>query len=65
MKKYLILFVALGLLFFDFASLDDITTGNHPDSLVEYLVLGMSVSLFVLACVLIYRNRKKLKSLGK
>jgi hypothetical protein len=39
----------LALLLLDFAALDDVTTGNQPHFYMEYVMLGVSLPLFV-AC---------------
>jgi len=36
----------VGLLLLDWAALDDITTGNEPDYIGEYLMLGVSLVIF-------------------
>lgn len=51
----------LSIFFFDFAAIDDITLGKSSDSLLQFLVLGLSIAIFLSIGVLIYKNRKNLK----
>ena len=45
-KKWITRLVIVGLLLLDYAALDDITTGNEPDYIGEYLMLGVSLVIF-------------------
>lgn len=58
MKKAGKIFLILILLLLDFAALDDITTGNEPTYLGEYLFLGFSVLVFGLLAY-IYKKTKE------
>lgn len=46
MKKIVFILVFIALLILDYAALDDITTGNEPNFLLEYLFLVLSIPLF-------------------
>jgi hypothetical protein len=65
MKKLLIIIFTIGIFFLDFAAIDDIRSGREVNLIMEYLVLGVSAAIFTGIGVLIYKNRKKFKALGK
>lgn len=57
--KLKILFIVLmvALIVLDFAAMDDITTGNDPSHILEYLTLLASVPLFsILGCMFVGTN---------
>ena len=53
-EKWLKRLLVVGLLLLDWAALDDITTGNEPNYMGEYLVLVMSGVIFLW----LWRKRK-------
>ena len=46
-NKWMIRLIIVGLLLLDWAALDDITTGNEPNYIGEYWMLGVSGVIFV------------------
>jgi len=46
-NKWLKRLLIFGLLLLDWAALDDITTGNEPNYIGEYWILGVSGVVFV------------------
>lgn len=65
MKKFLIVLFLIAVLFLDFAALEDISKGNEPEYITEYLILIVSGVIFIGLGVIIYKNRRKIQSLGK
>ena len=55
-KSKLLVVLMFFVLFLDYAALDDITTGNEPNNVGEYLTLIISIPIFYL---LIKRIRNK------
>lgn len=64
MKKKLIIIMTIILLSLDWAALDDITTGHESSFLAEYLILLLSIPIFVFIIYTFYseslrRNSRK------
>lgn len=57
-QNWVLILIAGAILLLDFAALDDITTGNEPNYTGEYLILTLSVLVFV-ALAVIYRRKNK------
>ena len=58
-KKGIILILIISLLLLDYAALDDITTGNEPDYIGEYLTLVVSGVIFAGFLFWYLKQRKK------
>ena len=58
-KKLLISALLLILILFDYAALDDITTGNEINYYLEYSILVASAAIFLILIFKFYKNRTK------
>lgn len=58
MKRFLVAGLILVLLILDWAALDDITTGNEPDYLLEYIILLSSLFVFGILGIVFLKQRK-------
>jgi hypothetical protein len=59
-QHWAIILIAGATFLLDWAALDDITTGNEPNYYGEYVILALSVLVFV-ALAVMYRRKNKAK----
>jgi len=60
-RRFLLFALILILLVLDWAALDDITTGNEQNYFLEYAVLLISLLIFGILGLVIFRRKQKQK----